>query len=608
MFFYYIFFIFFIIQYIHSFPSCFIFEKFCKKCNPLTNLCFKCEYNNLIPDNNGGCIGAKKCLVGINYCNECNIQGDLCSKCEKGYIPDKNGGCSYIENCKISNKGECLECEENFILIGKELGFKMCKNLDLDDFKNCKEIDKQKGVCKKCEEGYFLNSGDKKCAKIENCKESVYGNCISCNLGYYLNKKDNKCILKTDDFLLCKQSLDGKKCDICDEMAYFDEKGSCSKSNFCSESLNGNCTKCISNYYLSSTNKFCSSEKNCSNADKDIGICILCDPEFYLDTKDYKCKSNKKENDFKFCQKVENNHCIECITGYFLSKDNKCTLAFNCLEAENGKCIKCYNKYYLDLDNQCTIIEHCTHSINYGVGCKECEDNFYYNSLTNKCIEALDNFENCKYSTGDICKECKNNFYLDYNDNKCKDNTKDDLFYKCLYSLSGKSCSSCIDNYYLGSGDNKCTLIENCKISKNEITCIECDKNYCLDLKKLICVENDFIKDENFKFYFACIMTNKDGSSCEKCIDGYEVGKEGYCVNLSNCIEEKEGKCIKCSEEKNKNGYYYCANEIFGCIETSFENCMRCDNLFDKNVCTQCNEGYTFISNGLCKKIEEVVE
>ena len=147
--------IFFIIQIIN--PICVESEKYCKKCNSLTNICFKCEYDNLIPDNNGGCIGAKKCLVGINYCNECNTEGEICNKCEIGYIPDKNGGCSYIENCKISNRGECIECEENFILIGKDLEFKICKNLDIDDFKNCKDIDMQKGVCLRCEEGYFLN-------------------------------------------------------------------------------------------------------------------------------------------------------------------------------------------------------------------------------------------------------------------------------------------------------------------------------------------------------------------------------------------------------------------------------------------------------------------
>ena len=593
-----------IIPLINSFPSCINNENFCKKCNSLTNLCFKCQYDNLIPNAEGGCTGGKKCEVGANYCNECNIQGELCKICENGYIPDKNGGCSYTTNCKFSYNGECLECEDNYILIGKDLELKICKNLDIDDFKNCKEIDIQKGLCKKCEDSYFLNSGDKKCTKVENCKESVYGNCKSCNLGYYLNKKNNTCIYKMGDFLYCKQSLDGVNCDICDEMMYFDEKGICSKSNFCSESFYGNCQKCISNYYLSSTNKFCSIEKYCSYADKDTGICNLCQYNFYLDTKDYKCKSNQQENNFKYCQKVTNDQCLECIPGYTLSKDLKCTITYHCLEAENGKCLSCENEYHIGLDNKCINIDHCIYSSNYE--CKECEDNYYYNSLLRKCVEAVDNLKNCKNSQGYRCNESKNKFCLNYNDSTCIDNTQEAPYYKCKYTdYTSNYCARCIDNYYLGSEDNKCTLIQNCKISKDENTCIECDEYYCLDLKKGLCFVNDYIDDENFKFYYACNLTNKEGTACEKCIEGYEVGKDGYCVDVNRCLEKKEGDCIRCINEEY--GFNYCANKIFGCVETGFENCLRCDDFLDISSCTECKEGYKLLSNGHCEKLEELV-
>ena len=94
-----------------SFPLCKESEKFCKKCNPLTNQCIKCKYDVLKPDNDGGCIGNNLCILGKNYCDECDFENKICRTCEKGYYPDKNGGCSYTENCKISNKGNCLECE-----------------------------------------------------------------------------------------------------------------------------------------------------------------------------------------------------------------------------------------------------------------------------------------------------------------------------------------------------------------------------------------------------------------------------------------------------------------------------------------------------------------
>ena len=36
-----------------------------------------------------------------------------------GYFSYENGGSSYANNCKIFYIGECIECKEDFILIGK---------------------------------------------------------------------------------------------------------------------------------------------------------------------------------------------------------------------------------------------------------------------------------------------------------------------------------------------------------------------------------------------------------------------------------------------------------------------------------------------------------
>ena len=86
-----------------------------------------------------------------------------------------------------------------------------------------KEIDTSNGECILCEENYFLNEGDKKCTKIENCSESTYGNCISCKHGYYLNKKENKCIKKDERFENCKLNIDGEICETCNLDYYFDD-------------------------------------------------------------------------------------------------------------------------------------------------------------------------------------------------------------------------------------------------------------------------------------------------------------------------------------------------------------------------------------------------
>ena len=593
--------------FIFVYPICTNYQNFCDKCNPITNLCMKCKSEIFVPDENGGCTGAKKCSIERNYCTLCDNIGELCVRCEPGYFPDQNGGCSYTDNCKISDKGECLECASDFILLGKEFEFKICKSLNLDDFKNCKDINKEKGYCWTCEDGYNLNWGDRKCTKIDNCYESIYGNCLSCNYGYYLNKKENKCIKKSDNFTYCKQSVDGETCDSCDDFSYFDENGFCVKNNFCSESLNGVCQKCISNYYLARYNNGCSNVKNCFQAEQDTGFCTLCEPEYYLDLQDYKCKSNLEDNEYKYCQKVDDFKCTSCISSYKLSKDSKCTEAEKCVEAENGKCIVCEDNYYLGLDNKCSNIKHCIYSNRYNE-CIECEDNYYYLTLNRTCLKADDKFEHCKTAGGSFCTACKDNYYLNPNDTTCLDNTKEGPFYKCKKSdFNNEFCEECIEGYFLGSEDKKCTLVDDCKISKDEKTCEVCDEYFCLDVKHGNCVQNDYITDEKIKFYFACNRTDEEGTTCAECIEGYEMGENGYCVDATRCIDKEDGECLRCTDELNKNGYSYCANKVFGCVESVDDECVRCDDLLHLYFCTECKDGYDLYYGG-CVNMTELEE
>ena len=589
-------------------PLCIESKNHCSKCNLLTNLCAICEIKDiLIPDNNGGCTGAKKCVIGQNYCNECNQNGDLCNNCEVGYFPDNNGGCSHTLNCNLSNKGECFECQNDYILIGQQK-LKICKYILSDDFKNCQKINIIEGNCEICDDNYFLTEGDKKCSKVDNCSESIFGNCILCNKDFYLDKKEEKCVNKTDSiFQLCKQTIDGKNCDKCDDGLYFDDNGLCTFSNFCSESEEGKCIKCIKGYFLAKNN-FCTNVNNCYSADKDTGICLLCEQKYYLDDKDYKCKSNLEDNEYKYCEKIKNNVCLKCNSPYYLGKDSKCSTTSNCEESENGKCILCSEKYYLGKDNYCSNIEHCIYSY-YGQ-CKECENNYYFSSKFKMCLECDDFFYGCKYSNifDDYCVECKDEFYYNYNVSLCLDNTQKGNFYKCAYSDDyGEFCDVCIDGYYSGSEDKKCSLIENCKKSENENTCIECDEYYCLDVKNQKCIDNDILYDENIKIFFACIRTNEEGTKCETCIEGYKVNEEGYCVDVENCEEKKDEKCVKCKNKVSSDGYIikYCANDIFGCVETTSKNCIKCNNLMRIYDCTECEEGYKINKYfGYCEKEE----
>ena len=574
----------------------------CLKCNPLTDLCVICSNPDFYtPDGNGGCVCSKKCKVGENYCNKCDIDNKLCISCDEYSHPDEIGGCTIAENCKISYKGICLECKDNFVLIGRQKEFKICKSIFSTDFNNCEKINKENGKCQTCKEGYFLNPGDNKCIHIENCYESIFGNCVLCNPGYYYNKKSDACERKNDKFFLCKQTIDGDKCDICDEGRYFDKEGLCSFGNYCSKSAKGYCDKCVDGYFLAK-NKFCSFTENCYNADTDVGICTECETGFYLDKKDYKCKSNKENSKFNYCKKAENDLCIQCENDFYLTKERKCATTINCEVSENGICIKCIENYYLGLDKKCVNVEHCIYSKNEQ--CLECEKNYFLNKLGKNCTKSVGIFENCKISNnGTVCSQCHSDFYLRMNDSLCIDNTKEGQFYKCEISNDqGDQCEVCLNGYFIGSEDKRCSLVENCSVSENEKNCIKCIDYFCLDVKKGICVSNKLIKNESDKIYFACNKTDEEGLKCVECLDGYEVGEKGYCVDMERCEEKIDGICLRCKNNTLEKGNKYCANDLYGCVATSDDYCIKCNDLLKLDTCTECKEGYKVGIYGYCIK------
>ena len=50
--------------------------------------------------------------------------------------------------------------------------------------------------------------------------------------------------------------------------------------------------------------------------------------------------------------------------------------------------------------------------------------------------------------------------------------------------------------------------------------------------------------------------------------------------------------------------YTYCANDIFGCVNTYYYNCLTCNNLEQIHRCTECREGYKINIFGSCQKID----
>ena len=606
-----------------SLPSCHIGENHCSKCNPVTKLCVRCEKDIYIPDKNGGCENSQKCIIGMNHCNECNEEETLCNKCETGYYPDENGGCSYTPNCELSYKGKCLKCKNNFILIGQERyisiergyvyfadihleineGTQICKSLDSEDLKNCHKVNGLSGKCEECNEGFYLNSGDKRCTTIENCEKSSFGICKKCTKGYYLNIKENKCIKQNENLKNCKESFNDLNCDVCEDEFYFDDNYMCIYINHCENGdVGGGCQTCSSGYYLTKSGDSCTKDTNCYSGNRHIGICNKCIEGYYLDNLDGKCKSNQEDNDFKYCKEADLGICNNCIYGYELGIDSKCSSSKLCAESENGKCIECIDDYYLGLDNMCTNVKHCIYSKGYI--CIECENDFYYDQSAMKCNLAKGNFTNCKYGleSENYCVTCKDNYYLNLTDYLCYSSEGKDNFNKCEKTdFDGIYCSECIEGYYLSNKDKKCSNIKGCNILEDENRCSECDNDFCLDIKTGKCEDVIEIKDEDKKFYFRCNKTNAEGSECEICNPGYEL-KNGVCVDEEHCAEKDEnGNCKKCLNDEDNS---FCLNPTFGCVERFFDNCLQCDDVLDFDKCNACIEGFELDLFNRCIEIE----
>lgn len=586
-------------------PVCKENTNYCLRCNNVTKICQKCEKDIFIPDNEGGCVPSKKCILGKGHCLECEDNSFLCKVCEDRYFPDENGGCSYSNDCEISYQGECLKCKEGFILIGTDI--KICKSLNSEDLKNCDRVNSIDGLCDLCKNGFYLNSGDRKCINTENCKQSLFGLCEECATLYYLDKKDDKCKKQNEIFKNCKQTINGINCDICKENYYFNEEGICIDINFCAkEAPYIKCQKCFDGYFPTSYGDSCTTDKNCYLGDKDYGFCKQCQTEFYIDFQDGKCKSNREENDFKYCRAADG-QCYDCVYGSYLGKDNKCSLSKYCEESDKGICIQCIDNYHLGLDNICTEIDKCIYSDYYGI-CTECEKNYYYNRTSKKCEIEKENFENCKITNyeGNSCDSCKKNFYINRTDHLCYTNTEKNDFYKCINLRENEEyCIVCEEGYFLGYIDHKCTTIDGCDISKNENKCLKCDSDYfCFDAKTERCEYNDEIISEEKLFYFNCNQTNKDGNACEICRDGYDL-KNGLCVDNSHCIEKNEdGNCLKCITY-DEDYFYYCLNSEFGCVEVYSDGCEICNNLLDFDNCTKCMEGFELNEKNECEEIKK---
>ena len=213
-----------------------------------------------------------------------------------------------------------------------------------------------------------------------------------------------------------------------------------------------------------------------------------------------------------------------------MGDDYKCTDIIYCAESMDGICIECRENYYLGLDNKCSKYEHCIYSNSFE--CLECEDNYYFEKNKKICNEWDNDFYGCKYGYEDKgCERCKNDFYLNKTDKLCYDNSLNDSYYKCAVADENGQCKSCVENYELGNKYHRCSNIKGCVYQESDKKCLECSSINCLDVKTGLCESNT---NRTAKQYYKCRKTNKDGTACAVCNEGYTLDDDDFCVLAKN--------------------------------------------------------------------------
>ena len=79
-------------------------------------------------------------------------------------------------------------------------------------------------------------------------------------------------------------------------------------------------------------------------------------------------------------------------------------------------------------------------------------------------------------------------------------------------------------------------------------------------------------------------MTNKEGTRCEICVNGFILDNDGICRDTLHCIEKNEdGTCKKCQKFESDNiDSVICLNNMLGCVEIyQNDKCLECNNILD---------------------------
>lgn len=436
--------------------------------------------------------------------------------------------------------------------------------------------------CTSCKEGFYLDTGTKRCKKGEMMGCKIYNSENSCNTCHTVPVEESNW------------------------KSYYKSLSSCymnTSTNCVTYSSSSNaCVTCRNGYHLES-NKCKPNVKatNCAKAVTNTDECVLCSEKYYKNGSNL-CSPHTVTNCNGY--ETDSNACKNCQEGFYKSSGNCLTFtAPNCAtkESTSNACSSCtLPTEYRNGEKGCVTHETMTGCKTYNSsswGCAECDDGYYRSGSS--CYANPTGIENCTvYTSATTCTQCASTHFFDGTECKTVTSTVSEC---AVYSADGV-CSACNANHLKNEDGTTCTsVVENsCLTWTDTENCASCAGNNVLKTNgdsKVQCVPSGLDH---------CLtpVAGDPKNTCTKCSDGFILRNAEchspkisiqdcrvYDVTTEDCVDCYPGKVLSADKKQ-------CLSKI----AEAGEYCARAHIESDENpTCNVCKFGFTKNSEGKCE-------
>ncbi|CAD8213212.1 unnamed protein product [Paramecium pentaurelia] len=418
----------------------------------------------------------------------------------------------------------------------------------------------------------------------------------------------------------------------------------------------GNCSACLSGYYLVGQNcnqcptsdcslcrlpcQVCvinsSDCQTCNDLANQEGVTCQCKPGYIMNTSNYFC--DQCQFPCVTCQTTVN-YCLTCAATYTIdSSTHTCSCLTNQYEV-NGTPKTCQNctSPCSTCTQSATNCGSCVTGLNRNLQTNQCvcDDGYYENTTCQPCQQpcinciSLSVCTSCKdptYQSGSSCI-CQQTYFM--NDSYMCQN----CVAPCQNCSSELLCESCIQNYYI-SGNNclQCTWpCYNCVDIPTKCTsCVDSNitpiNNVCSSGG---CPDGQFM-DASLNCQpciHPCLKCQTNGNHCLECANTFEMSTTtpNTCVcpvHKYLVVTNNPTECLSCTQpcdtcSGTADHCLTCIDSINQTVDSSYEckcnsgfitngvNCEACQKPClqcqgTTNYCTACKDIEHFISNGQC--------